>query len=152
RYRGEPQIGNFFIRSRLCARRCDRFDATVHLPHTFARPVIDDHDLGFDGVEKRGRSSTVECTVTAVLIYGDHAELVYRARELHFFFPIEIDQIQVFELAVTHEHAGHTLIFEPYGSFLFGRGAKRIRAAAADGLGQNLLIRSDDEDTESLER
>src|SRR5437879_5521994 len=150
RYLGEPQIGNFFIRS-WTARR-DRFDAVVHLPHALPRPVVDDHDLWLDRVEERGRSCAVECAVAAGLIDGYSAQLVYRAAELHLLLPVEIDQIQVSKLAIARQHARHALIFESNWSFLFRGGTKRIGPAAVDRLRQNLLIRGDHEDTKSLDR
>src|SRR4029077_2428683 len=85
-------------------------------------------------------------------VYSHRAELVHRADQLDLLFPIEIDQSEELEFAVSEQHPHHVLILRPGRSFLFGVGAKWIRPAASERCGQQLLIRRNDQRLKTLDR
>src|SRR5712692_8845969 len=139
---GKSEIRNFFIRSDLRTRGRYRFDAIVNLPHALPLSIVYDDDLGPDGSKKRWRTRAVEGPVPARLIQGYRPQPVDRTRQLHLFFPIEIDQIQELELAVDQHHPEYPLVLVPERSDLLCVGAQWIGPAAGEGFRNNLLIRS----------
>ncbi len=48
--------------------------------------------------------------MAAGLIDGYRAQLIDRARQLHVLFPVEIDEVQIFELVIREQYAHDTLV------------------------------------------
>ena len=70
------------------------------------------------------------------MIERNRADLVHRTHQRHFPFPIQIGEVQEFELAEGEHQSHHALVFRSGGSLLLGVGAERVgRASALDGLG-----------------
>src|SRR5262245_44426074 len=88
------RLGNPFV-VRGQGFRCACGGSAQALPGT----VVDDHDLGLDGVDESWRSRAVQGAVPARLPDADLTHSINGARQLHFFFPVEIRQIDESELA-----------------------------------------------------
>jgi hypothetical protein len=151
-YFREPLISNLFVGGDAGAGRRHGFDSRINLPHAFSWPVVHDDDLRPDGIEKGRRASAIERAVATGLIQGYGSKLVQGTCQLHLFGPIEVDQIQIFKLAIGQQHAYGALVFGRDGSFLFRIGAERIRSAAVDRFRQKFLIGRDDQDAGAFQR
>ena len=141
--------------SSRCARsgRLRPLGARRRPAQPLARPVVHDDDLRFDRVEKSRRAGAVERAVASGLPDADLSQLVDRAGQLHFLFPVEVRQVEERELAVGQQRADHELVLGHVLRLVLRGGAERIRLPPPfSGCAMRRPSRRDDVDLQALDR
>src|SRR5436190_8671869 len=124
----------------LRARRSGGAYAIVGLSQTFPRSIVENGNLRPNRAEQSWCAGAIERSVAARLIDGNSTEPVHRAHELHFLFPIQIDQREHLKFAESQQRADHVLILGTRGRLLLCVCTKRIGSAAAKRFVQELSV------------